>query len=517
MATHNPIVSRSSINDRTWLRHALLGKNALLLGIFFLILSPSLYSSPFKAYISSPLGVGLLLLYVMGLIIIRKKAKYLPIYAMLISAFIPSPMIGFIGAAIGVMLFFINRPPEDLDRFSRLVFLFVGFLVLTWLVHLGYTTDVWCLPLYLMSFCSYILVAVFAQWATWTLRELNRLAQLWILCIALQALPMFIKPLTIGEASLIFRTSDLNTGTLASAHHNGVLLSILIIFLVLLSIEKRNWSYVWLVGVYTFLFYITATMHAILAMISPAIGMGALCCLNSPRKRKITYPFISIFIFVLLLGSAFLSSPFKQFISSPFKQFNRIVWSPYVTNPANPKIMLFQRATIQLLHNGLNFVIGFGPGGHASRVASSRASGTLYKEFYELPSFIPPFTSPEYGKTMAGLYTYQIRQELLYRSNILSYPFSSLIGIWGELGIIGTVILVSVYAVVARVSYHTWRADKSPVWRAFGGTALFSVLYLWALALFDSYMEQPNIMIPAWILFLLVFLRNHFLLSEESN
>ena len=517
MATHNPIVLQSSIKDRKWLRHTLLSKNALLLGIFFLILSPALYISPFKAYISSLVALGILLMYIMGLIIVRKKAKYLPIYVMLISAFIPSPMIGFVGATIGVILFFINRPPENLDRFTKLVFLFVGFLTLTWLVHLGYTTDVWCLPLYLVSFCSYILVAVFAQWARWTLRELNRLAQLWILCIALQALPMFIKPLTIGEASLIFRTSDLNTGTLAGAHYNGVLLSILIIFLVLLSIEKRNWSYVWLVGVYTFLFYITATWHAILAMIPPAIGIGALCYLNSARKRKITYLFIFSFIFILLLGSAFLSSPFKQFISSPFKQFNRIVWSPYVINPANPKTILFQRTTIQLLHNGLNFVTGLGPGGYASRVASSRALGTLDKEFYELPSFIPPYTSPEYGKAVAGLYTYQIRQMLLSRSNLMSYPFSSLVGIWGELGIIGTVILVSIYVVVAKVSYRIWRADKSPVWRAFGGTALFAVLYLWALALFDSYMEQPSVMIPFWILFLLVFLRNHLLLCRKNN
>lgn len=505
MAIHNPIVLQSSINDRKWLRHTLLSKNALLLGIFFLILSPGLYVSPFRAYISLLVALGILLMYIMGLIIVRKKAKYLPIYVMLISAFIPSLMIGFVGAGIGVILFFINRPPENLDRFTKLVFLFVGFLILTWLAHLGYTTDIWCLPLYLVSFCSYILMAVFAQWARWTRRELNRLAQLWILCIALQAVPMLIKPLIIGEPSLIFSGSDLNTGTMAKIHTNGVLLLLLIIFLILLSIEKRNWSYIWLAGVYTFLFYITGTGHAVLAMVLPAIGIGTVYWLNSARKWKIMY----LFIFILLLSPAFLNFPLRQ--------FNRIVWSPYVINPANPKTILFQRATIQLFHGGLNFVTGFGPGGYASRVASSRAAGTLYKQSYELPSFVTPFTSPEYRKTVAGLYTYQINQVLRWRSNLMSYPFSSLVGIWGELGIVGTVILVSIYVVVAKASYHTWRADKSPVWRAFGGTALFTVLYLWALALFDSYMEQPSIMIPSWILFLLVFLRNHLLLSEESN
>jgi len=350
-------------------------------------------------------------------------------------------------------------------------------------------------------------MAVFAQWARWTQRELDRLAQLWILCIALQAVPMLIKPLAIGEPSLIFSGSDLNTGTLARIHSNGVLLLLLIIFLIFLSIEKRNWSYIWLAGVYTFLFYITATGHAVLAMMLPAIGIGTLYWLNSAKKRRIMYLFI--FIFILLLSPAFLSFPLKQ--------FNRIVWSPYVINPANPKTILFQRATSQLLHGGLNFVTGFGPGGYASRVASSRALGTLYKQSYKLPSFVTPFTSPEYRKAVAGLYTYQISQALRWRSNLMSYPFSSLVGIWGELGIVGTVILVSIYVVVAKASYHTWRADKSPVWRAFGGTALFAVLYLWALALFDSYMEQPSIMIPFWILFLLVFLRNHLLLSEESN
>jgi len=507
MATHSPIVLQSSINDRKWLRHTLLSKNALLLGIFFLILSPGLYISPSKAYIGLLVALGILLMYIMGLIIVRKKAKYLPIYVMLISAFIPSPMIGFVGAAIGLILFFINRPPENLDRFTKLVFLFVGFLILTWLVHLGHTTDIWCLPLYLVFFCSYILVAVFAQWATWTQRELNRLAQLWILCIALQALPMFIKSLTIGEPSLIFSGSDLNTGTLVHAHHNGILLSLLIIFLVLLSIEKRNWSYIWLVSAYTFLFYITATRHAILAMMLPVIGIGTLYWLNSTKKRKIMYLFI--FILILLLSPAFLSFPLKQ--------FNRTVWSPYVINPANPKRILFQRATIQFLHGGLNSIIGFGPGGYASRTASSRALGTLYKKSYKLPSFITPFISPEYRKTVAGLYTYQIYRAFRWRSNLLSYPFSSLVGIWGELGIIGTVILVSIYVVVAKASYRIWRADKSPVWRAFGGTALFAVFYLWALAPFDSYMEQPSIMIPSWILFLLVFLRNHLLLCRKNN
>ncbi|MBA7489512.1 hypothetical protein ES702_00046 [subsurface metagenome] len=495
MAIHNLRVLQNRVNDKRWLRHTLFSKNALLLGIFFLILSPGLYVNKFKAYISLFIALGILLIYMMGLIIVRKKAKYLPVYVMLVSAFIPSLMIGFIGAAIGLILFAVNWPPKNLDTFTKLVFLFTGFLFLTWLVHLGYTTDFWCLPLYLLTFCAYILVAVFAQWRTWTPRELDRLAKLWILCIALQVLPMVIKPLAVGQPSLIFRFSDLNHGTLTRAHYAGVLLSLLIVFLILLSIEKHKRSYILLAGAYVFLFYVTDTKHAILAML-PAVGIAIIPWLHCRKRQGIVRVLFLISILLLIF----------PFLGSLFAEFDRTVWNKFVINPANPKSIFFRRTINTLSHGGLNVLMGLGPGGYASRVAVSRAIDVLYKESYKLPSFISPFSSPIYRKVMRGLYTGPSLPSV-----VLGAPFSSLMGVFGELGLFGTVILTLIYIVIAKAAYQVQRNDKSPVWRAFGGTAFFAVPYLWGLSFLDSYMEQPNVIIPFWILFLMILLRRRLL------
>jgi hypothetical protein len=76
----------------------------------------------------------------------------------------------------------------------------------------------------------------------------------------------------------------------------------------------------------------------------------------------------------------------------------------------------------------------------------------------------------------------------------LTNPFSSLIGIVGEYGVIGTLVMAGFFWLLARSGYRRWRdASADSWWRAAGATVGFAVPFLVVLGIFDSYFEQPDV------------------------
>ena len=88
---------------------------------------------------------------------------------------------------------------------------------------------------------------------------------------------------------------------------------------------------------------------------------------------------------------------------------------------------------------------------------------------------------------------------------MLTNPFSSLVGIVGEHGLLGTALMAVFFVLLVRAGVARWRAAASaPEWRAAGAALAFAIPFLAVLAVFDSYFEQPSVALPIALLALLV-------------
>jgi len=127
--------------------------------------------------------------------------------------------------------------------------------------------------------------------------------------------------------------------------------------------------------------------------------------------------------------------------------------------------------------------------------ASIRATDILFKEENRLPSLIPPHSSPAYRSVAYDLYTSAIVGTARFRSGVLTNPFSSVIGIVGEYGIGGTLVVGFMLLALTRAGYRRWKdATLDPVLRAAGATVGFAVPFIVMVSVFDSYFEQPDVM-----------------------
>ena len=171
------------------------------------------------------------------------------------------------------------------------------------------------------------------------------------------------------------------------------------------------------------------------------------------------------------------------------------LWEPYVVlAKVNPKVQLVLRTGRLLARDDANTWIGFGPGAYASRAASIRATDILFKEENRLPSLIPPHSSPAYRSVAYDLYTSAIVGTARFRSGVLTNPFSSVIGIVGEYGIGGTLVVGFMLLALTRAGYRRWKdATLDPVLRAAGATVGFAVPFIVVVSVFDSYFEQPDV------------------------
>ena len=125
--------------------------------------------------------------------------------------------------------------------------------------------------------------------------------------------------------------------------------------------------------------------------------------------------------------------------------------------------------------------------------AEIRASDVLYKGSAQA-DFIPAHTGDSYREVAHDLYTSDIALTTGARSGALTNPFSSVVGIVAEFGLIGTVAMLVLLFAAARLGFRTWgRVELPAAWRAAGAAAGFGVPLLLFLGIFDSYFEQPDV------------------------
>jgi hypothetical protein len=458
-----------------------------------------------------PLPAGLLIVGLAAAWLVATGRPRLLILLPLISAYLPAPALGFAVYPI-VIGYFLgawggHRLVRRLDAFDWLLLAVLLWTGISWLANLGAQTDLWSLPVFALTFLTPWLLLFVARAVPWTERELRIVAGSYLALGVAQLAPALLKPLVIGQPEaygvpllliqltriavlrdlLAGSAADLTTGTAASAHHLGIALMLLAMLLVALALASRRRVLTPLLAAVVFVFLMTDSKHVILAALPAGTAFAALVVWPSletvwRRRLKVAGAVIG------LTAGPYLAARVADVAVNG-------LWRPYfVIAKINPKVQLVLRTGELMGRNDANTWIGFGAGSFATRAATIRATDVLFKETDQLPSLIPPHTSPAYRSVAYDLYTSQIVETARFRSGVLTNPFSSVVGIIAEYGILGSLLVLACLGALTRAGYRRWRdATAAPLWRAAGATLGFAIPFLCVLGLFDSYFEQPDI------------------------
>lgn len=431
----------------------------------------------------------------------------------LVAAYLPSRQIGF-AAYLLTLLYFVaeyggRRLVRVLDGFDYALLAVLLWSTVSWLANFGEQTDAWSLPVFAVTFLTPWLVVFVARAAPWTREDLHLIVAVWLALAACQLGPVYVKPVATGliraylvpfemfsvtgldlvRAVGLSDALDLTFGTTQSAHHLGSALMLAVVFLVALA-ACRGWRGLLLVTVLLgYAFLMTDSKHLVLGAIPAGavfVGMVFWPKLSAGARRRARLAAILV---------ALVAGPYAGVHAA------RVVvdglWKPYFALATlNPKLQLYLRSARLMARNDMHTWIGYGPGSYATRAATIRASDVLYKEGNQLPAFIPAHTGRAYRSVAYDLYTTEFVDAIRYQSGVLTSPFSSVVGLVAEFGLLGTLVVGWFFWLMAVRGARAWRAGVDPAVRSAGATVVFGVPFLAVLGFFDSYLEQPDVIAP---------------------
>ena len=153
----------------------------------------------------------------------------------------------------------------------------------------------------------------------------------------------------------------------------------------------------------------------------------------------------------------------------------------------------------------LLWTFGVGPGKLGSRASNTLAYDVLHKDNQKIPSFIPAHSTIWVRQYMADLWTTRISDQMKNGSSTLANPFSGIVTIKGEMGLVGLLIfLITAFyfgtGMLKMISRD--RIRKVDRWRMAISCFWFS---LPLLAIVDNYTEKPQIMIPLFLMSCVLF------------
>lgn len=489
------------------------------LAIPALLIGVALYPDIHTRVMGTAIG-SVVVLFMLALVALRGTPRLLALVP-LCAGYLPATTAGFVAGALVLLLLLMlvgaRRAATPLRDADAPLLAMLAWVLLAWIANLGQQTDAWSLPVSLLMFWCPWLIVFLLRGSRWSERELTTVAAAWVALIAVQALPAFIKPLTQGELAAylvpllpvellglrlpghdaITAAADITNGTLRSAHHLGVVAILGIVYLLALFWRRRQGRTLAAVALLGAMLLMADAKHVVLS--AAVVGVPGCAVLLWPElSRRVRMRLVTAGLVLALGGSAVVGAAVVQVVRAG-------LWEPLVGVASfNPKVLLVTRTARLMDPGALHTWIGYGPGAFASRAASSRATGALFKDETQLPSFIPPFTPPAYASVVYDLYTADIATTTRFRSGMLTNPFSSLIGIIGEYGILGAVVFGIFAGALMHRGHATWHdGGRSDSQRAFGATLAVAIPLLLVLSLFDTYFEQPDVVMPIALLWLL--------------
>jgi len=379
---------------------------------------------------------------------------------------------------------------------AMLFALFMGYVVVSWLLHLGGTTDLWSFPVLFASMLSipafYLLLFTSLKWSE---EERRRFGIDVILLLIAQSGVALVFPLLISKPELYlagfngllkganaffglglalpYADPDWNRGSLVDAHQLGFLLALLAVFLIAYGMyNTRRWSVI--VGaLMIYAFGMTETSHAVPGfLLGACLAVLAVFLVKKMRPRSITG------ILLVLVVGAPLAGQYLFYERHP-------VFS------ASAKTALMHAAVTAWRSDPLALTFGDGPAAFGSRVANKRVPKRITNVEYGFPILIPLRVSAKYETVL--------REAIKGRNGTTAFVESSgLVAMVGEFGIAGTIFFVGWIASIVRMNIQHMHAVQSSPLQALALTSLFAIGLIATSLVFRQYFEFPQIMTYVW-------------------
>lgn len=263
---------------------------------------------------------------------------------------------------------------------------------------------------------------------------------------------------------------------------NGLSLlnAVLFFYYLLLFFEKRRKKYAFLAG-----FFIVCSIMGF-------YGAGMIAFIASMVIYYMKFTLKKLIKFLFLMSVVILSIYFVMKIISPKTlQYNiniiKKFWTASTTN-APRKLKVFYNYGDAYLKNPVDLFLGSGPGTFNSRSAFMVGSPT----YFNMVQFIKSEEKPYYFFNYA--YPLWNEQVITWYDGFMNQPFTSILALLGEYGLISTVFLfiflIRNYRRVNRQSRNLgYRYNVSIPASIFKFTSIFTL----SLIVIDNYIEYPEI------------------------
>ena len=282
-------------------------------------------------------------------------------------------------------------------------------------------------------------------------------------------------------------SGDLYKGTFSNAHMLCLWLiwySIVIFIKYKDSIHKLNKILVALkLILLSTMIYLTDGKHLWIATILALIMYGIISKFKYLKKIDVIIVGVIIILGLFTVTNISKLDEFKQTITKKSSYISMYMYK----KPFNTKFEYID-ATLNDKLNGYHLLIGYGQGQYGSRIANLRAYEYMSKSdglATQLSKVLSPYVLEEY-KDQASKYDEKFVGFIPNMSAVLAYPFSSIIAIIAEVGVLGF---------IAYLIFFNSIANKAKVKESH-----LIVIIILLLMIFDSYFEMTSGIGMFWII-----------------
>jgi glycosyltransferase involved in cell wall biosynthesis len=408
------------------------------------------------------------------------------------SLILPSELYNFIGIGIGLLDIWVKVLKKDIkikhlikdiqkDKSLQILLSTIGIstiisMISTRVIFNGIASTVYFL----------IMLSIFKliKFNKYTFKDLDLTMNNIFIIQAIVFIPLIIMDVNISGR---ITSGDLYKGTFSNAH----MLCLWLIWYSIVkfikhkdSVHKLNKTFTaFKLVVLSIMIYLTDGKHLWLAAILSLIMYSIISKFKSLKK-----------ISVIIVGTIIVLSLFTVTNISKLDKFKQVIAnkSSYISmymykKPFNTKFEYID-STLNDKLKGYHLLIGYGQGQYGSRVANLRAYEYMSKSeglATQLSKVLSPYVLEEY-KDQASKYDDKFVKFIPNMSAVLAYPFSSMIAIIAEVGILGF---------IAYLMFFNSIANRTKVKEAH----LIIILLLF-LMIFDSYFEMTSGIGMFWII-----------------
>lgn len=224
------------------------------------------------------------------------------------------------------------------------------------------------------------------------------------------------------------------------------------------------------------------------------IRIGSQSIFTSLKKILIRVTFFLLICF----SFTFLAKEYSKLVPNFPPDLIGFIELHVIHSNHNKKAVFYKRIFRDHLRDEpLLWFFGVGPGKIGSKASNALAYDVLYKEEHRkwIQNYFPQHSSPWVLKYMSDLYS-DTQREIHQYSGQLSSPFSGIISIKAELGIVGLILFVVVIIALFHSLMKTYSTSNDLEIKRWALTIAFFWLALLLLMVFDNYHEKLTI-VPA--------------------